>query len=251
LRLNTAAQVMTIAAAALALLSNEARALYAFQVQLPVWLVLMVAIGLWVAVSWLLTAARRGPTGAGPQIEHRPIRIGDTIRLLHQLTGCALHAHNTEYSHPGSSKQHQVTASGGQDSNDYWVVRAQQGMGDETRRGRRVRNGDIIRLTHQNTRRNLHSHAGVSSPVSGQQEVTAFGGDGVGDTNDNWRFDIPGGGTWTEDVPVRLIHVLSGAALHSHRGIEHPLYTSGQQEVTGFTQRDENDLWIAARSDTV
>jgi dolichyl-phosphate-mannose--protein O-mannosyl transferase len=50
-------------------------------------------------------------------------------------------------------------------------------------------------------------------------------------------------------VPVRLIHVLSGFALHSHRGVEHLEYTSCQQEVTCFAQRDENDLWTAVRAD--
>jgi hypothetical protein len=35
-------------------------------------------------------------------------------------------------------------------------------------------------------------------------------------------------------------------ALHSHRNISHPRWTSGQQEVTAFGGRDEGDFWKAA-----
>ena len=42
--------------------------------------------------------------------------------------------------------------------------------------------GDTIRLEHMETQKNLHSHLGMSSPISHNQEVSGFGDDGDGDT---------------------------------------------------------------------
>jgi dolichyl-phosphate-mannose--protein O-mannosyl transferase len=41
---------------------------------------------------------------------------------------------------------------------------------------------------------------------------------------------------------VRLVHVATNAALHSHRASDARL-TAGQQEVTGYAKRDVNDWW--------
>ena len=41
---------------------------------------------------------------------------------------------------------------------------------------------------------------------------------------------------------MRLVHVATGVALHSHRRSD-PQLTAGQQEVTGFDGRDGNDWW--------
>lgn len=76
--------------------------------------------------------------------------------------------------------------------------------------------GSKIRLTHLDTKRNLHSH-GVPSPLSRQQEVTGFGEDGKGDTGDDWIVECPAGKHWMRDTNVRIFHVdtekyLSGSA---------------------------------------
>jgi len=47
-------------------------------------------------------------------------------------------------------------------------------------------------------------------------------------------------------MQFRLIHTLTGLALHSHEKT-HPQYTSGQQEITGFPNRDANDFWKVER----
>jgi dolichyl-phosphate-mannose--protein O-mannosyl transferase len=43
-----------------------------------------------------------------------------------------------------------------------------------------------IRFTHVVTGKNLHSHR-FRSPLTQEQEVSAFGEDGKGDPSDNWR----------------------------------------------------------------
>ena len=44
-----------------------------------------------------------------------------------------------------------------------------------------VKCGEVIRLQHLSTKRNLHSHL-FQSPMSRNQEVSAFGENGLGDT---------------------------------------------------------------------
>ncbi|MBP6809927.1 MAG: hypothetical protein KA138_00290 [Saprospiraceae bacterium] len=166
---------------------------------------------------------------------------GDIVKIKHVLTNTHLHSHAIHYGHPQSSGQQQVTAFGGADDNDYWVIKSEHGNNN---RSGSVRHGDVIRLEHYLTRRNLHSHAGIPSPVTGQQEVTCFGENGNGDSNDNWRIEIDGGDTWAANRRIRLIHINTNHALHSHAGHAHPQWTAGQQEVTGFGGRDDNDWWV-------
>jgi dolichyl-phosphate-mannose--protein O-mannosyl transferase len=154
-----------------------------------------------------------------------------------------LHSHALNYGHPGTSGQQQVTAFGGYDDNDLWRVKGPHGQPESSRQGQAVQHGEIVRLEHISTRRNLHSHGGIPSPVTGQQEVTGFGSNGIGDSNDNWRVEVEGGGWWTPGKRVRLIHANTNHALHSHSGFSHPSWTAGQQEVTGFAGRDDNDWW--------
>jgi hypothetical protein len=174
-----------------------------------------------------------------------PVRYSTTLRLTHTLTGAHLHSHHLTYRHPGTSGQQQVTCYAGTDDNDLWRIKGPDGQADDHRSGQPVQHGDLVRLEHYLTRRNLHSHVGFPSPLTGQQEVTGFGDNGIGDANDTWRVEVEGGAPWTVDRHVRLVHVPTGAALHSHAGFSHPEWTAGQQEVTAYAGRDDNDLWFA------
>lgn len=175
-----------------------------------------------------------------------PVRYGTAFRLRHLMTGRALHSHPHNWAHPGGSGQQQVTCYGGGDYNDEWRVKGADAASPAPRPGGVVKSGDVVRLEHVATRRNLHSHAGFPSPVTGQQEVTCFGTDGVGDGNDDWRVEVDGGGDWLAGSRVRLIHTGTDVALHSHAGQSSTAWTFGQQEVTGYAGRDDNDWWSAS-----
>lgn len=172
----------------------------------------------------------------------RQVSTGDVVKLSHVWTGRSLHSHGLAYTHPGSSGQQQVTAFDGSDDNDLWRLAAPHGNAVAVGDGHALRHGDVLRLRHVETGRNLHSHRRFPSPLTGQQEVTAFGRDGVGDAGDDWRVEVDGGGRWRAGSRVRLVHVGTGVSLHSHRRTD-PQLTAGQQEVTGFTGRDGNDWW--------
>ncbi len=173
-----------------------------------------------------------------------PGKYGSWVKLRHIASSHRLHSHAFDYGHARSSRQQQVTCFVGADDNDWWRVRVEHGASDHDRRGQRVRNGDVVRLEHVLTGRNLHSHSGHPSPVTRQQEVTCFGEHGVGDGNDNWRLEIEDGSEWLPGLSVRLVHVNTGHGLHSHGGYAHPAHTRGQQEVTCFPWRDDNDWWV-------
>ena len=182
------------------------------------------------------------------------VRCGDHLRLRHVSTGVALHSHGLTYTHAGTSGQQQVTGFGGRDENDLFEVRAGHGQPACTF-GAPVRNGDVLRLTHVQTGRNLHSHAGLASPLGSGQEVTAFGADGQGDRNDDWRLELPGEATdaaWLADIGARLVHTNTARSLRSdpvNFNIWGPwaAFSSSpvdwQQEVSAGPVAQGRDLW--------
>lgn len=90
-----------------------------------------------------------------------------------------------------------------------------------------------IRLMHLSTRRNLHSHL-FASPLSGSQEVSAFGEDGSGDEGDNWVV-VCSDTHWQRDDRVRFRHVATDGYLFiSGQTYGRPI--SGQREVVAATQ---------------
>ncbi|GBF82454.1 MIR domain-containing protein [Aphanothece sacrum] len=174
------------------------------------------------------------------------VQYGSQIKMRHTLTGFHLHSHPINYKHPNSSQQQQVTCfnnGAGGDDNDFWIVKSVNVSNPRDNELQAVKDGDMLRFEHILTQKNLHSHPGIPSPITGQQEVTCFGFSGSGDSNDLWKIEIEGGGIWNDSKRVRLIHVNTGFALHSHGGQLMNDLTAFQQEVTCFSGRDENDLW--------
>jgi hypothetical protein len=167
----------------------------------------------------------------------------DVIVLQHEITRCFLSSDSISYKHPKSSGQQVVIARAERDSNDRWVVKGPYGTPEKYREGNSVRNGDIVRLEHENTSRNLHSHPGYPSPVTPQQEVTAYQTGQIGDTSDNWRVQTDGGKYWRKGFRVKLIHNATGRPLHSHQGHILKMDALEAQEVTCFPGTDDNDYW--------
>ena len=72
------------------------------------------------------------------------------------------------------------------DFGSMWVIKEPY-RSDVCEAGTPVECGRKIRLEHAQTGKNLHSHL-FTSPISGQQEVSAYGEAGDGDTGDNCTF---------------------------------------------------------------
>jgi dolichyl-phosphate-mannose--protein O-mannosyl transferase len=175
----------------------------------------------------------------------QPVQYGSSWKFGHLLTGVNLWTWHVFMMHGGTSKQQLVAGHIGPDDNLVWRIKGPHEEGPEFKSGQPVQHGDVVRLEHTGTSTNLHSHRGFPSPITSQQEVSCFGQKGVGDGNDNWRVEIESNGGWEAGKPVRLIHVNTGVALHSHGGYSDPTKTFGKQEVTGYSGRDGNDKWFA------
>lgn len=129
------------------------------------------------------------------------------------------------------------------DANSYWMVKP--AAGGKCGQGEALANGAQFRLQHLQTRKWLHSH-NHQSPISQNQEVSAFGGEEESNEGDNWKIELSAGDTeWRRDKKVRLVHTVTKVMLHSHQHkFGRPI--AGQFEVCGSKSRDQNNFWLAA-----
>ncbi|XP_040278047.1 stromal cell-derived factor 2-like [Bufo bufo] len=91
-----------------------------------------------------------------------------------------------------------------------------------------------------NTGRNLHSHH-FTSPLSGNQEVSAFGDDGEGDILDDWTV-LCNGEFWQRNEEVRFKHASTNVLL-SVTGEQYGRPINGQREVHGMTYAGPHNYW--------
>ncbi|KAG0479534.1 hypothetical protein HPP92_010392 [Vanilla planifolia] len=141
------------------------------------------------------------------------IAYGSVIKLMHERTKFRLHSHDILYG-SGSGQQSVTGYPDVDDASSYWIVKPQ--LDSSAKQGDAIPSGSIIRLQHMTTRRWLHSHV-YASPISGNLEVSCFGGDDESNTGDHWQLDIEGNGTWKRNQRIKLRHIDTGAYLHSHK----------------------------------
>ncbi|KAI6074346.1 Stromal cell-derived factor 2 [Aix galericulata] len=157
--------------------------------------------------------------------------------LLNVRHNVRLHSHDVRYG-SGSGQQSVTGVAAADDGNSYWRVRGRTAAVCE--RGRPVRCGQAIRLTHLGTGRNLHSHR-FASPLSGNQEVSAFGEDGEGDYLDDWTV-LCSGTYWARDSEVRFQHASTDVFL-AVTGEQYGRPIHGQKEVHGAAASSQHNYW--------
>lgn len=128
------------------------------------------------------------------------------------------------------------------DVNSHWTIKGP--TRNVCPRGTEIKCGDTIRLQHLTTKKNLHSHI-FSSPLSGNQEISAYGDDtGEGDSGDHWEV-ICNEDSWHRDSKVQLRHVDTRKFLAmSGRSFGRPI--AGQMEVCGQPTGNSGSEWQAA-----
>uniref|UniRef100_A0ACD5ZWP5 Uncharacterized protein n=1 Tax=Avena sativa TaxID=4498 RepID=A0ACD5ZWP5_AVESA len=205
----------------------------------------MAASVLALAVALLIGASSQvdnGASAAPVTEEGLEVTYGSTVKLMHDKTKVRLHSHDVAYG-SGSGQQSVTGFPQTDDSNSYWIVRPT--LDSSAKQGDAIETGSIIRLQHMRTRRWLHSHL-HASPLSGNLEVSCFGGDEQSDTGDYWRLEIEGKDKiWKRDQKVRLRHVDTGGYLHSHNKKYNRL-GGGQQEVCGVRDKRAENIWSTA-----
>ncbi|KAM7539989.1 hypothetical protein Aperf_G00000046863 [Anoplocephala perfoliata] len=169
------------------------------------------------------------------------VTYGSVIKLINTDYNVRLHSHDIGYG-SGSGQQSVTGIKDVAQKGSYWKVNKENNKDETLRRGEPVKCGQLIRLTHIETNKNLHSHH-FQAPLSKNYEVSAFGKDGIGDEGDNWEI-ICSGGDWTRDSVIKLRHVSTSGYLHvSGNTFQHPI--PGQFEVSASTS-SYGSSWKAA-----
>eukprot|EP01111_Echinosteliopsis_oligospora_P009886 TRINITY_DN2985_c0_g1_i1.p1 TRINITY_DN2985_c0_g1~~TRINITY_DN2985_c0_g1_i1.p1 ORF type:complete len:217 (+),score=67.32 TRINITY_DN2985_c0_g1_i1:101-751(+) len=168
------------------------------------------------------------------------VTCGSVIKLVHEASGFRLHSHKVSYG-SGSGQQSVTGVSSAADNNSLWVVKGPHGS--YCPQGKLVKNGDIIRLQHLNTRRNLHSHL-HRSPHTKQNEVSCYEEGDVGDTGDHWKVALRDGGDgWRREASVRFHHIDTGGYLQANPNAKYNNPIPGQIEITGVTSASKDNVW--------
>ncbi len=174
------------------------------------------------------------------------VAYGSTVVLRSNAPwGGLLHSHVQTY--PFGSTQQQVTGYHHSDDNNNWMiernwdeVRTQTGLAPAGHI-RWLNNGDVIRLAHVGTRKNLHSHR-VKAPITKARNVNEVSGygdiDKGSDVNDHWRVEVVGdvlgknfSQVHTLSTSFRLRHVTTGCLL-TYENTLLPKWGFTQYEIT-------------------
>jgi len=130
----------------------------------------------------------------GSDLLNSPLEIayGSKITIKNAgYGGGLLHSHVQLY--PEGSQQQQVTCYHHKDLNNDWLVytnRFETDLDLESKDIRFLKDGDVIRLIHSHTGRNLHSHT-VGAPITKHEyEVSCYGNITVGDDKDHWTVEV-------------------------------------------------------------
>lgn len=176
------------------------------------------------------------------------IAYGSEITLKQRRTGGAyLHSHPHLYPEEHPPKQQQVTSYSHKDENNKWRIKPhdrEPGSNDEIMF---VRSGDLVRLEHIATRRNLHSHREPAPLSKHHFQVSGYGQNGTGDANDIWQVEVEsasrGDLIQTVRSKIKFIHYHVRCLLHSHDK-KLPKWGWEQLEVTCQPNlRDSTSAW--------
>ncbi|MED6281852.1 Stromal cell-derived factor 2-like protein 1 [Characodon lateralis] len=175
--------------------------------------------------------------GEGRESELNYVTCGSLIKLLNTRHNVRLHSHDVKYG-SGSGQQSVTGVESAEDANSYWQIRGKPAR--PCQRGSAIKCGQAIRITHMKTGRNLHTHH-FSSPLSNNQEVSAFGENGEGDDLDVWTVQCEGV-YWERDDPVRFKHLGTEVFL-SVTGEQYGHPIRGQREVHGMSSPNQHTWW--------
>ncbi|KAL9614391.1 MAG: hypothetical protein Q9167_001121 [Letrouitia subvulpina] len=163
--------------------------------------------------------------------------------------GGLLHSHIQTY--PEGSQQQQVTCYHHKDANNDWFFYPNRNMPpyDPEANLSFVGDGDVIRLIHSQTGRNLHSHS-VSAPVTKADfEVSSYGNTTIGDEKDHWTVEVVNDAASRDRTRVRTLttgfrlkHTSLGCYLRAGN-VNLPQWGFKQIEVTCVKENKPRDVY--------
>ncbi|KAI9013089.1 MIR motif-containing protein [Gaertneriomyces semiglobifer] len=194
------------------------------------------ATGFLIALALPLVSAtqqQQAPFLLDPEFTH--VSCGSAVKLWNSA-GCWLTSQNVNYA--SGSHQQTISCSRANSPSSLFIVQGAFG-GPECIRGTPVKCGTVVRLSHLETGKLLHSHGSHRSPLSGNQEVSAF--DGL-DRGDDWKLICDG--AWSRETGVRLQHVETGKYLSAGKA-EYGRPISGHREVAAVGSSTSTESWTA------
>lgn len=106
----------------------------------------------------------------------RDVAYGSLVTIKNHKTGGGyLHSHHHLYPKGSGARQQQVTTYTHKDENNKWLIRPHNKPGPPKGKVQILRHGDLVRLTHMATRRNLHSHNEPAPMTKKHLQVTGYG----------------------------------------------------------------------------
>jgi len=142
--------------------------------------------------------------------EGTPLSYGSAIRISHVASQG--HELETGAINFGSGSGQQAVTFPPPGEGSLWLIKSYNGQAHIPSGVTPVTCGSKIRLEHTGSNKNLHTHK-FKSPISGNQEVSAYGDDqGEGDDNDNWFVECEGK-YWVKEGIFQLRNVLTGVYL--------------------------------------
>lgn len=177
----------------------------------------------------------------------REVAYGAVITLKNHKTGGGyLHSHWHLYPEGVGARQQQITTYTHKDDNNKWLIKPYN-TDELPENVTLVKNGDLVKLEHVATRRNLHSHREQGPMTKKHLQVTGYGENGTGDANDIWKIVVEGKGEGetveTVTSKLKLVHYLQHCVLTT-TGKQLPKWAYEQQEVTcNPNLRDNNAYW--------
>ncbi|KAL2149578.1 hypothetical protein VTH82DRAFT_8229 [Thermothelomyces myriococcoides] len=163
--------------------------------------------------------------------------------------GGLLHSHVQTY--PDGSGQQQVTCYHHKDANNNWFFYPNRNDKpyDPEAEPRFIGDGEVIRLLHAQTGRNLHSHQIAAPLTKSQWEVSCYGNATIGDSKDHWRIEVVSDAASrdrsrirTLTTAFRLKHEVLGCYLRaSNRNL--PQWGFKQVEVTCTKENNPRDTY--------
>ncbi|XP_073656282.1 protein O-mannosyl-transferase 2 isoform X5 [Tursiops truncatus] len=173
-----------------------------------------------------------------------------TVKSARMAVGY-LHSHGHLYPEGIGARQQQVTTYLHKDYNNLWIIKKHNTNSDPLDPSlpvEFVKHGDVIRLEHKETSRNLHSHYHEAPLTRKHYQVTGYGINGTGDSNDFWRIEVVnrkfGNRIKVLRSRIRLIHLVTGCVLGSS-GKVLPKWGWEQLEVTctPYLKETLNSIW--------
>ncbi|XP_053969988.1 protein O-mannosyl-transferase 2 [Anastrepha ludens] len=176
----------------------------------------------------------------------RDVAYGAIVTIKNHKTGGGyLHSHLHLYPKGLGARQQQITTYTHKDDNNKWIIKPynKKAFVDI----KYVQHGDLIRLEHVASKRNLHSHDEQAPVTKRHLQVTGYGEDGQGDANDIWRVLLVDNkqNTSVKTVTTKflLVHYMQNCALTAS-GKQLPKWGFEQQEVSCNPNiRDKNAIW--------